>query len=50
MKNPFIKKERLRPGRAGSACYRIAKEISYLYEGETSRHLRGSRGRRVKVV
>lgn len=36
----YVKCEMLRPGRADSACYHIAKTISYLYEDEISKSTR----------
>ena len=45
--NNYVKCDMLRPGRADSACYHIAKEISYLYEDEIDKP---ARGRRAKVV
>lgn len=45
--NNYVKCDMLRPGRADSACYHIAKEISYLYEEELDKP---TRGRRAKVV
>lgn len=45
--NNYVKCDMLRPGRADSACYHIAKEISYLYEDELNRP---TRGRKAKVV
>ena len=45
--NNYVKCDMLRPGRADSACYHIAKTISYLYEDEINRP---TRGRRAKVV
>ena len=45
--NNYVKCDMLRPGRADSACYHIAKEISYLYEAELNRL---TRGRKAKVV
>ncbi len=45
--NNYVKCDMLRPGRADSACYHIAKEISYLYEDEANRPVRN---RRAKVV
>lgn len=45
--NNYVKCDMLRPGRADSACYHIAKEISYLYEDELNRPVRG---RKAKVV
>ena len=45
--NNYVKCDMLRPGRADSACYHIAKEISYLYEDEISR---SARGRKIKVA
>lgn len=44
--NNYVKCDMLRPGRADSACYHIAKEISYLYEDELNRP---ARGRKAKV-
>lgn len=38
--NNYVKCDMLRPGRADSACYHIAKEISYLYEDEVNRPAR----------
>lgn len=45
--NNYVKCDMLRPGRADSACYHIAKGISYLYEDELNRL---ARGRKVKVA
>ena len=45
--NNYVKCDMLRPGRADSACYHIAKEISYLYEDEINRP---NRVRRARVV
>ena len=45
--NNYVKCDMIRPGRADSACYHIAKEISYLYEDEANRPVRN---RRAKVV
>lgn len=45
--NNYVKCDMLRPGRADSACYHIAKEISYLYEDEINSP---KRGRKAKVV
>lgn len=45
--NNYVKCDMLRPGRADSACYHIAKEISYLYEEELNRPVRG---RKAKVI
>lgn len=45
--NNYVKCDVLRPGRADSACYHIAKTISYLYENET---VKSSRIRKTKVV
>ena len=45
--NNYVKCDMLRPGRADSACYHIAKEISYLYEDEVNRP---ARGRKAKVI
>lgn len=45
--NNYVKCDMLRPGRADSACYHIAKTISYLYEDEINKP---TRGRRAKVV
>ena len=45
--NNYVKCDMLRPGRADSACYHIAKEISYLYEDEVKRL---GRSRSSKVV
>lgn len=43
--NNYVKCDMLRPGRADSACYHIAKEISYLYEDELNRPARGRKAR-----
>ena len=43
--NNYVKCDMLRPGRADSACYHIAKEISYLYEDELNRPVRGRKAR-----
>jgi hypothetical protein len=43
--NNYVKCDMLRPGRSDSACYHIAKEISYLYEDEVNRPQRGRRQR-----
>lgn len=45
--NNYVKCDMLRPGRADSACYHIAKEISYLYEDELNRPARGRKARAV---
>ena len=45
--NNYVKCDMLRPGRADSACYHIAKEIAYLYEDEINSP---KRGRKAKVV
>lgn len=45
--NNYVKCDMLRPGRADSACYHIAKEISYLYEEEVNKPVRGKRTRAV---
>lgn len=45
--NNYVKCDMLRPGRADSACYHIAKEISYLYDEEINKP---TRGKRAKVV
>lgn len=41
--NNYVKCDMLRPGRADSACYHIAKEISYLYDEEMNKPIRGKR-------
>ena len=38
--NNYVKCDMLRPGRADSACYHVAKTISYLYEDEVSKSTR----------
>ena len=38
--NNYVKCDMLRPGRADSACYHIAKTISYLYEDELNKPTR----------
>lgn len=43
--NNYVKCDMLRPGRADSACYHIAKEISYLYEDEANRPSRNRKSR-----
>lgn len=43
--NNYVKCDMLRPGRADSACYHIAKEISYLYENEMNKQTRGRKAR-----
>lgn len=43
--NNYVKCDMLRPGRADSACYHIAKEISYLYEDEVNKPVRGRKAK-----
>ena len=43
--NNYVKCDMLRPGRADSACYHIAKEISYLYDDESNKPPRGRKVR-----
>ena len=38
--NNYVKCDMLRPGRADSACYHVAKTISYLYENEANKSTR----------
>lgn len=45
--NNYVKCDMLRPGRADSACYHIAKEISYLYEEEENKPVRAKRSKNV---
>lgn len=45
--NNYVKCDVLRPGRADSACYHVAKTISYLYEDEVGK---STRNKRAKVV
>ena len=45
--NNYVKCDMLRPGRADSACYHVAKTISYLYEDEINK---STRKKRAKVV
>ena len=45
--NNYVKCDILRPGRADNACYHVAKMISYLYEEEANKPVRG---RRAKVA
>lgn len=46
--NNYVKCDMLRPGRADSACYHVAKTISYLYEDEVSKYTRNKRAKDVR--
>ena len=46
--NNYVKCDMLRPGRADSACYHVAKTISYLYEDEVSKPTRNKRSKDVR--
>lgn len=46
--NNYVKCDMLRPGRADSACYHVAKTISYLYEDEVSKSTRNKRAKDVR--
>lgn len=46
--NNYVKCDMLRPGRADSACYHVAKTISYLYEDEINKHARSKKSKDVR--